>query len=265
MMMPRLRQRWQPKRQPPVRFILLCHPRCGSNLLTWALHDHDAVQMFGELFHEDEDAAGAVLTDHILAYHPNRNAAKFLAQDVFPPYSKAHVRARGFKLFYDHARSNDAQKSAWDYLIDAADIRVIHLIRRNLLDCLVSLEIALRTGTWFLPLGTAAPPPVAPFSLDPWVAQEYFSRFTAWRLWAAQAFAHHPMLTLDYETDICGNFAGTMAQVCDFLDVPRVAGATTLLRQQARPPAEQLLNHDELRDWFRHSLFEGFFAPPGAA
>ena len=83
-------------------------------------------------------------------------------------------------------------------------------------------------------------------------------------MWAQDAFARHPTLTLEYEQDLCGDFRDTMVRVFDFIGVPAEPVRPELVKQRVRPPSEQILNYDELRRWFRHTLFEEFFAPASA-
>ena len=254
------------KLRAPKRFIVLCHARSGSNLLTWSLGAQEAVEEYGEIFHDSPGQAGLGLPPRIQPYQRGADAARFLDADIFGPCPEPKTRAHGFKIFYDHARSTPAVKAAWRYLIEDTDIRVIHLIRRNLLDCLLSLEVAKRTGEWFRRPGEQpAPPPVAPFSLSPWACLEHFGETTTSRMWATEAFSRHPVLTLEYEKDVCGDFSGAMARAFDFIGVPPIPVTAPVVRQRSREPFEQLLNYDELRRWFRHTLFEEFFPPAGVS
>ena len=258
-------QRLNPKGAAPARFIVLCHARSGSNLICWSLGEHRSVEEFGEIFHESHIEAGARLPRGVAPYQSGDDAATFLEQQIFAPPRRRRIGAQGFKIFFEHARSSPAAKSAWTYLIDHPDIRVIHLVRRNLLDCKLSHEIAMRTGHWYRKLGsTSEPQPIEPFSLSPWSCQDFFAQIVTWRMWAMEVFAHHPMLTLDYDSDLCGDFRETMARVFDFVGVPAAPVAPKLVKQRDRSPCEQILNYDELRRWFRHTLFEEFFAPAGA-
>jgi hypothetical protein len=256
---------------PPVRFVLLCAERTGSNLVTFGLDENPAVEMFGEIFHETEadEQQRCGLPPDIPGYRPGGDAGEFLSRRIFQSPGRRPILARGFKMFYGHARSSAGARSAWTYLLGDRDLRVIHLARRNLLEAFSSLESARRSDRWFERVGQAAaadaPGPVEPFPLDPWDCQEYFCRVTAWRLWAERAFGAHPRLDLDYQSDLQDDFAGAMARVFDFIGVPAMAIQPALVKQQQRPLSAQITNYQELRESFRYTLFESFFDPAGAA
>ncbi len=257
--------RLDPSPQEPTHFILLCHARSGSNLISLSLGKHGAVKMFGEIFHASDQEARTSLPKRLHPPHMRSDAAQFLGQEIFdqrPPWPN---RARGFKIFYEHARANPTQKAAWAYLVDRKDIKVIHLTRRNLLDCKLSLEVALRNGEWFVSSGEqSSATSIERFSLSPWDCQQYFGQILSSKLWAQEVFAGHPTLTLEYERDLRGDFAGTMARVFAFIDVPDVPVAQQLVKQQTGRPADRILNYEELRRWFEHTLYEEYFSAEGA-
>lgn len=244
----------------PGDFVLLCHARSGSNLLLWALDQHPGVQMAGEIFDESHSQHEAGLPAGTQPYALGMDGREFLTRNIFPPRRGKQRRARGFKLFYNHARADAPARTAWQYLIDNPHIRVIHLARRNLFDCLVSFEVALRSGEWYRPVETPdAPAVVPPFIISPWSAQEYFGHITTWRAWAARAFADHPALMLDYD-ELRADFAGTMARICAFIGVAPTDAQPALIRQVKTAPAQQISNYAELRRSFCHGPFESFFA-----
>ncbi len=246
----------------PVRFILLGSARSGSNLVAWSLQEHGAIEMFGEIFHDAEGEARTDLPPEVPAYRDSEDGARFLEREVFGRDAGPTKRARGFKIFYDHARTTDAARTAWTYLMRDRDIKVIHLRRRNLFDALVSLEVAMRTGEWFREIGaTGAPPAVAPFHLSAWDCQDYFAQTTVRCLWAVSAFRGHECLNLDYDTDLLGDFAGAMARIFDFLGVEPLVVAPLLIRQRQTEPSQQIVNYQDLKCWFKHTLFEAFFEP----
>ncbi len=257
--------RSDPDQQQQTHFILLCHARSGSNLISLSLGKHGAVKMFGEIFHASDLEACASLPKRLHPRHMRSDAAQFLSQEIFDQQPPWPNRARGFKIFYEHARATPTQKAAWTYLIGRKDIKVIHLTRRNLLDCKLSLEVALRNGEWFVSSGEqSSAAPIERFSLSPWDCQQYFGQMLSSRMWAEEAFAGHRTLTLEYERDLCGDFAGTMARVFAFIGVPEVPVAQQLVKQQTGRPADRILNYEELRRWFEHTLHEEYFSAEGA-
>jgi LPS sulfotransferase NodH len=247
----------------PTRFIILGYARTGSNLLISGLEPNPELLIFSELFHpselERERFFGAGLGRNV-PYRNGDNAAAFLAQHVFLRDAGPRIRACGFKLFYDQARENPQAHTAWQALVDDKDLHVVHLTRWNLLDCCISVRVAGRTGQWFHAIDSKEPKRVAQrFCLPVDDCESYFREITTSRLWAEEVFAQHPTLDLDYERDLSADFSGTVRRVSEFLGVEYVPATVWLRKQQTIPPMEQLTNYDELKEHFRHTLFERYF------
>jgi len=248
--------------QRPTRFVLLCHERSGSNLVLWGLGKRRGIAILNEALSELEQVRRdcAEGNRHRALYEPGRDGATFLDEQVFLPTRRGGIRATGVKLFYHHARFDACVRSVWDYILEDRDIRIIHLIRRNVLDCWISHEVALRTGEWFHRAGSRTPPRrTEPFSLDPQECHAYFDRIVTWQWWADSAFAGHPVLKIEYERDVCDRFQPTMARVFQFLGLAPKRAAITLVRQQTQRPWEQISNYDDLRKHFRHTPYEQYF------
>ena len=255
----------RPAAPPPTRFVVLCHARTGSNLICGSLSEHPQIRMLGEIFHPTEEQrrqnAGHDGNPG-RHYRDGEDGARYLAREVYGASSEPDIRAAGFKMFYDYARWEVPMRTAWDYLLADHDIRFLLLTRRNLLECLVSHEVALRTDRWRVPAGEPAPTKIdlAPFPLDAERCHAYFDRILTWRTWAAEALRSHPVLSLEYESDLDAHFPATMSRVFEFLDVAPAAAEPQTARQRTKSPAQQLSNFDELRSHFRHTPYTEFFA-----
>lgn len=252
-----------------VKFILLGHGRCGSSLIVESLAEHSDVRVGGELFHCEEEARRCAFqllknTDPIdkreaRHYRDGADATQFLEEAVFRD-SRSGVRAVGFKMFYVHARSNPNEKKAWNYLLTNKEIRVIHLIRANMLESYISLRVASITGEWERSKGSAAPRREPPqLRLEPRVCEAHFNQELAWRKWARESFRQHPFLEIEYERDVCARFEAVMNEIHDFIDVPRIHARQLLEKQARRSPREATINYEELKDYFRYTLYEDFF------
>ena len=253
-----------------IKFLLLGHGRTGSNILVKGLAEHPRVRIGGELFHLEEEQRKKTDPNPRRSrppessasryYRDNESGADFLREAVFYERDGGDALAVGFKIFYNHARDNPNVKTAWDYLIGDRSIRVIHLKRRNLLESFISLKIALITKEWRRWQGTSTPPVLTPpFRLGPEECDAYFNQMNAYRLWAASAFRDHALLKVEYERDICTRFEANMHAIHDFLGVPREPAQPLLEKQALRSPREQVLNYDELKWYFRHTLYEEYF------
>lgn len=244
------------------RFIQLGHPRSGSSLLMLALMQHPEVVMFGEVFHEDrrerqgDFAAGRTRTRD---YRDGEDAAAFLRQHVFFNRNDP-TSANGCKVFYEHARADAPARKAWDFLLNHRDIKVIHLMRPNLLDCVISHERAVRSGQWIRIVGRdAAVAQPMPFRIEPRFCHGFFESTTCWMNWAKSAFEQHDVLELEYARDLGSGFQATMTRVYDFIGVAPCSVRVPTAKQRTLRPSQQIANYAELKDYFRNTPFENFF------
>lgn len=260
-----------------IKFILLGYGRTGSTLLSLALREHYHVRMYEEIFNEaEEERRRSLLAGYRVCqtngigyqeeegrsefYRNGEDAARFVREEVFYERRCQEPLAVGFKIFYNQARQDRNAKKVWNYLIENKDIRVIHLTRNNLLECLLSLEIAFRTNEWTSPEGaTVKRAQLPPFRLDPKTCESYFHELFVSREWAKLSFREHKTLSLEYEKDLCHDFQSTMTRVQDFLGVPRWHTEQPLAKQAKRTPREQISNYTELKEHFHCTLFEEFF------
>jgi LPS sulfotransferase NodH len=264
-----------------TKFILLGHARSGSTLLICSLSQHPNIHLFGELFNTVEDerhrsfrsglrfpqsarAPGDDVTvNETDFYRYGDDGAEFLRRHVF--YEHAHAPlAVGFKLFYQQARTTSGARRVWHYLRAHPEVRVVHLLRRNLLESLLSLRIALATDEWARPRGQQTPPAPAPrLHLSPAECAGYFARIERQRESARRRFKAHPVLEVEYERDLCGRFGETVREVESFLGVPvggESAAAPQLEKQGRGALSERISNYGELQSHFRHSPYAHLFA-----
>lgn len=251
----------------PARFILLAHARSGSNLVAYSLAAHSQVAMLSEVLSQWPNVRQRCAKGprHSASYEDGADGARFLDEKVFLHHAPRGVQHCGFKIFYDHARFTPAVKTAWDYILENRDIRIVHLKRRDFLASKVSLDVALKTGQWLLENNhDGARHLVPPFTADPADYEYHFNQLHAAQSWAAGAFAHHNVMEIEYERDLFDAFPATMARVFAFLGLDPETPQIRLQKQASHSPAEQLTNFAELREHFRHSIYEQFFQEPSS-
>ena len=253
-----------------VKFLLLGHGRTGSTLIVKSLDEHPNVRMLGELFNIEEAERSRAFHALNRIYAPDKlekryyiegeDAEEFLRNGVFYKRPWQEIQAVGYKMFYVHARRYPNEKTAWNYLIHNRDIRIIHLLRRNLFESFVSFKIAMITKEWKRWKGEAKPhSSVQPLQIDPKELEFYCNQIISYQLWARQSFRDHPFMEFEYETDICGRFESLMHDIHDFLDVPREPARQLLEKQAKRPLGEIVANYAQLKEHFRDTLYEEFF------
>ena len=261
-----------------VRFAIVTHPRCGSNLLSAALRGHPQIRMYGELFNDEANerirafAAGVRNrpSEQIYyqavrgtSYDGDQCAGTFLLTRIYLDPSTDRPAAIGFKIFHNQARATPLAKTAWDYLERDADVRIIHLVRRNLLQMLLSLQTALTTNIWARQVGEAAPAslPILEFSSDE--AETYFHDILEQRRETMTRLLSSPrrkMLTLEYERDLTSDLDCTLKRIQEFLDVPYVRLEPTLCKQSTLPMQQRIRNYEHLKRCFSNTPFGEFFA-----
>src|SRR5262249_5361444 len=128
--------------------IILSMPRSGSNYLAYLLNSHPRVVCFGEIY-DKRTVQGKPANEWIQRYRyvrafRNRFPLFFLKTFVFHPYPKRFSTV-GFRFFYRQAQDTS---SVLQYLLSLKSLKVIHLVRRNLLANLTSFRIAMKTNVW---------------------------------------------------------------------------------------------------------------------
>jgi hypothetical protein len=258
-----------------TRFAIVGHARNGSTLLSTSLGQHTRVRMFGELFNDEESERRNAFRAGKQLYRNGRifnrrtegrpefyrdelDGASFLRDEVFYQRFVSDPFAVGLKIFYNQARLGNA-RSVWHYLRAQRHIRVVHLIRANLLDAWLSLQYALQTDRWVWPIELGDPPQPQPIALVPQAAEAYFNEILANRLWTREAFANHPVLELEYDTGLVAHFTDTIDTVQSFLGLPVERLRPLIKRQALRARTVQIANYVELRNYFKDSRFSNFF------
>ncbi|HKX30611.1 MAG TPA: sulfotransferase [Blastocatellia bacterium] len=257
-----------------VKFVLLGHKRCGSTLLSTSLTCHENVYMFGELFNESEEEREQAFRSGLRGcraakyadvterdYYRDGDAAAFLDRAVYYEHYWEPVSV-GFKMFYEHCRTDEGAVKAWNYLIKNKEIHVVHLLRLNLLETLLSLIIARKTNEWARFKGSDAESPprlVEPFHLSPQICEDYFLEITRDRRAARANFAEHPVMEITYEDHLCRDYQGTFDSICDFLKIPAMQTEMLFEKQATRRPSQQISNYAELKGHFSGSEYAGFF------
>ena len=160
-------------RQSPVtsaggatRFVLLAKQRSGSTWVADLLNSHPSVLTFAELFQHDSWGSPQIGGETSVPFWNSWRALhgrpsgrrelflryqQYLNEVVFAP--RENVQAIGFKLMYNQLSSAFALPA---YLREN-DVRVVHLVRRNLLDCILSVEAVARRSVSLAAEGASVP------------------------------------------------------------------------------------------------------------
>lgn len=227
-----------------TRFVIVSQQRTGSTLLQMLFASHSNICSLGELFNPREEIRKKSLK---VAKHlkPGDDPIEYLENYVYREYPE-HIKAVGFKLFYDHAR-NSKWKPIWDYL-SSSRIRIIHLKRRNLLDRYLSLQLAKRSDEWIAFKGHSRSSS-EPILLDPAKCLQDFHRCTWLQDEADNFFQANPKIELFYE-DLSIDSHGECSKLQSFLGLELEELSTNMVKQTRKKKSELISNYEELKQKF---------------
>ena len=132
-----------------TRFIILANVRTGSTMLASYLNSHPYVVCFREVFSFTLPSINYGVDGYEgwdeddLAFR-KRDPIRFLHDRIYGGHGD-QVEAAGFKFLYSHIYGF---KDIAQHLVDDAEIRVVHLVRKNVIRASVSMKVAEATGLW---------------------------------------------------------------------------------------------------------------------
>jgi len=240
-----------------TRFIVLGRSRVGSNLLRGLLNEHSQIVVFGEIFQNKNEIGWAMEgfpTDARTLAFFRHQPVQLLGQKLWRNYPN-DIKAVGFKVFYYHARDPE-WTAVWDYLQQDANLHVLHIKRRNLLEVHLSRKRAMLSAEWVNTGGSTVK--VEAISLD---YNECLADFEQTRTWEQEAdsfFSQQAILELFYE-DLAADTEHEMGRIQEFLGVNDESVKPQTNKQRKRPLAEAIANFQELKSQFAGSPWESFF------
>ena len=241
-----------------TKFLILCSPRTGSNMLVSLLASNPATLSMAELFDHrtvyfsvQVENRGLKNGDEAWLQVKRENPTQFL-NCIFGSYSNT-IRAVGFKFFYHHDISACGRGVVWDALVGMRDLRIVHLRRRNTLRALVSLEIAKSTQR-FVTFTEGAEMVRVKLEMDTILhalqstAQSEHEQRVLWD--------SHDLHEVWFE-DLAMNPIAVTRAVEHFLDVPVGPEPTTpLFRQNPRSISDMVANYSDLCNTLTGTPFE---------
>ncbi len=245
------------------KFLILCHPRTGSNFLVSLLESHPQIRAFGEVFTEDNNiywGYSGYRSPQILQLRYDEPIAFVdkLVYRHFPPI----VKAVGFKLFYFHPK-HEHQKIVWQYLKEIENLKIIHLTRKNILHTYVSHEIAFRTDRWTLLADDKDDRNrylSEPIILD---YQECLDKFKKIRSWETEYSNFFDLPTQGYYNlvyeELVSNLERETNRLQEFLGVQKHLLNPKTKKRNQKPIREIVANYDRLKEQFQNSCWSEFF------
>lgn len=120
--------------------VIASRPRTGSTVLAETLGQHPLIKSFGEVFHHEKETRKWFHTSGGGEGEPYSGKPDEYILRLAKQAEKEGKKALVFKLM------DYQSEQAWDWL-KTRGIKVLHL-RRNPIDCVISNNIAEKTGVW---------------------------------------------------------------------------------------------------------------------
>ena len=241
------------------RFVILGWYRTGSNFLRTLIDSHPRAVAYSELYSPRGvywgTARGRPLGAARLAAARDVDPVAFLQRGPFRPQPNG-IDAVGFKLFVPQLLFKEVPGLAAELV--RQEVHVVRLTRRNLLRAHVSQLRSARTKRMSATARDAdgAAPPVV---VDVDAMLEFFAGYARRHDDAAAALQTRPLLDVVYE-DLAADPAATSAAVFDFLDLPRHAAESPLVRQGGGPLDRQIENVQDVVAALRGTPWESFLS-----
>jgi LPS sulfotransferase NodH len=211
-------------------FVILSEPRSGSTLLHTYLNSHTQVKSYGEVLRENlVDAPHLPLTE------------SSVSQLVFKPHTPA-LKAIGLKIFYEYY-DDPLYAAAFQHIVQRKDVKIIHLVRQDLLKVYASLQVARKTNIWSSTKSNAAEKVKVLIDVDD------FKRFVLQHRTHQEKFASlfkdHSCIKISYE-ELVGKPEATLEMVQQFLGVPARKLFSLLKKQNSDTISSIVENYDEV-------------------
>ena len=245
------------------KFFVAGMPRTGSTLLATTLDQNPKIKMHGELFHP-------VMTEragpHALNvrgkprfFDPDaEDAIAFLSKEVWSNRGlKKH--AVGFKLFGDYVKAPTTDKLFLRILEAFPDVKLVTIWRENLLDCLISRQVARSSGKWMeSSKSNQSETNVVMVEIAPAMAENFFQGYSNVKTFLGQISSEVPSFSVDYD-ELTNNFESVSANLFDFLGVSASAVNQAIKKQRTHTRKDYVVNWEELKNHFSETPYAQFF------
>ena len=246
------------------KFLILCHPRTGSNFLVSLLHSHPQIRAFGEMFSEDDELYWGYsgYSSPRIVDLKNEDPIFFIDQLVFRQNFPPLVKAVGFKLFYFQLKQGK-QNIIWQYLKEIEDLKIIHLTRKNLFHIYISHQIAKKTNKWNLlqkEKNIQESPLLEPIAVN---YEECLATFKLMRHWQTKYNNFFELSTQQYfhitYEDLVDNTEQETNRIQEFIEVDKHTLTAYTKKQGIKAMRELVANYDRLKEKFQKSCWSEFF------
>lgn len=238
-----------------VKFVVLTSSRTGSTWLVDLLNTQPGIETHGELFlkHGRLSPAIAGRADYCRFVDTYDNSSVWRVPRVFTYLNEFYRAPRtvGFKLMYSQLRRYPEILAYFAF----RRVRIVHLVRLNLIDVIVSDELARLTGTSHVQTGKISGVPkvhVDAASLVDRVSKLSENTEVTGRL---ARLCMCPIIGVTYEALLDGEAEFT--RILKFLDMPEPASRpkSVLTKRGSGSHRDSIENYDEIRQILMSTRF----------
>jgi len=222
------------------KYIIVSAARSGSTMLSNMLRNHPHVNAQREYF------------DRIRGRSPEE-----LWRELFRP-QKRSVRAVGFNIHYNQP-VDEKRDEVWGLIENEEKVRMIHLVRDNLLRTYVSAKIANKVKLFRL-FDEAGRPDLERrrIVITPREFQENIDAMLAYYRFYETIAASKPSIRVVYE-ELAASPEPEFARITDFLGLPRRRPVIVTKVMNPEPLEMLVSNYAELKEAFASTQWARFF------
>lgn len=240
----------------PTKFAIIARGRTGSNLLL-SLLTSPGIRMCGEVIGESV-LRHADRKEAILALGgPARYVQRCFRRERWESAVGIKILYHQFDDCYGQKWGVDDLPSVLELLTSNKHIRIIHMKRRNRLNTLTSIRVAVITEQWSLRDEAKRVDDVR-IKVTAEECEEEFHRIERWERQYDEIFHSHNMIEVYFE-DLVSRMDLECNRILDFLGVQRRSLSTPMLRQRTRPVSDIIENYGELKAHFARTEWARFF------
>lgn len=228
------------------KFIVLTHPRTGSELLMNALAAHSPL-VRSELLNPQRYQEWRRENGYDLPFRLNVDTEVPISEMIFDQtdrlaayVQRAYDAFDGFKITYD-------QITPGSPVMDVLKSRKVAVIfmNRNLLECAVSYWFALRTQRWER---RAYDPPIVdrPEIVDPAFVEQFCRMSRAGKEHCSAALSGHETMVVNYD-ELIADWSSTTTRIQEFIGLVPAELPMLLDKRLSGNLGSVVLNWDELK------------------
>lgn len=220
------------------KLVVIGHARTGSNFLLDALNTSSVIKMYHEIFAGHNREMGKDF-ERILATLSEKQLKK--------------IKLVGFKLFYYHLTEQE-----WNQFLAQDEFLIIHLVRKNRLRTIISLDIAFKIKKWSTIKKSEISDSSKNIILDTSQLIQRLEKIENYEELTRRRFKERNFLEISYE-DLVSMPSETFSNITSYFGIHDINYKKTKLKKQNPETIQDLIiNYNEVAQLLRNTRFEKY-------